>query len=95
MQLKRLKGSDASWRHDIEPPSHHVEYYDDEEERNLRKAKKEERRVMQGIADSISGTKPAETQRYFKVGVGILMLEVERAIKFTITLIRLGRSETF
>ncbi len=64
LQLKRLKGSDASWRHDIEPPEHHVEFSDDEEERNLRKAKKEERRMMQGIADNISGTKPAETQRY-------------------------------
>ena len=64
LQLKRLKGSDASWRHDIEPPEHHVEYSDDEEERNLRKAKKEERRLMQGIADSISGNNPAETQRY-------------------------------
>ncbi|EDV21203.1 H/ACA ribonucleoprotein complex non-core subunit NAF1 [Trichoplax sp. H2] len=32
-QLRRVKGSDASWKNDIEPPPDHIEYSDDEKER--------------------------------------------------------------
>ncbi len=40
IQLRRLKGSDASGRHDIEVDEGQQEFSDDEEERKVRKAKK-------------------------------------------------------
>ncbi|KAJ2945453.1 hypothetical protein O0L34_g265 [Tuta absoluta] len=43
-QLMKMKGSDASWLHDVEPPPQHVEYSDDEEERRANKARKEANR---------------------------------------------------
>ncbi|KAJ0174806.1 hypothetical protein K1T71_009914 [Dendrolimus kikuchii] len=42
-ELMKIKGSDASWLHDVEPPPSQVEYSDDEEERRANKAKKEQR----------------------------------------------------
>ena len=39
-QLRKLKGSDASWKDDIEPNNENVEYSDDEEERAARRARK-------------------------------------------------------
>ncbi|CAB3230157.1 unnamed protein product [Arctia plantaginis] len=42
-ELMKIKGSDASWLNDIEPPPHQVEYSDDEEERKANKARKEQR----------------------------------------------------
>ena len=62
-QLRRLKGSDASWRHDIEAPEGHRDFSDDEEERKRRKDKRDERKVLLGIADSVNGKNPAEGQR--------------------------------
>lgn len=35
-QLKRMKGSDASWEHDNEPPEYALDYSDDEEERTAK-----------------------------------------------------------
>ncbi|XP_031548844.1 H/ACA ribonucleoprotein complex non-core subunit NAF1-like [Actinia tenebrosa] len=43
-QLQRLKGSDASWKYDQEPPQELIEYSDDEEEAKAKAAKKQERR---------------------------------------------------
>ena len=43
MHICRLKGSDASWEHDIEPPEEHLDYSDDEEERAARRRMKETR----------------------------------------------------
>ncbi|ODN00927.1 H/ACA ribonucleoprotein complex non-core subunit NAF1 [Orchesella cincta] len=48
-QLRKLKGSDASWVNDIEPPADEVEFSDDEMERNARK-KKRNRRNMRARA---------------------------------------------
>lgn len=36
-----MKGSDASWKNDIEPPPSQIEYSDDEEERRVRKEAKQ------------------------------------------------------
>ena len=44
-RIHRLKGSDASWEHDIEPPEDHLDYSDDEEERAARKKLQEKRRT--------------------------------------------------
>lgn len=38
--LTKMKGSDASWLDDIEPPERYLEYSDDEQERAARKARK-------------------------------------------------------
>ena len=35
-ELRKLKGSDASWRHDEEPPLKHLDFSDDEEERKAK-----------------------------------------------------------
>ncbi|KAF9421296.1 hypothetical protein HW555_002768 [Spodoptera exigua] len=43
-ELMKIKGSDASWLHDVEPPPHQVEYSDDEEERRANRARKEQRK---------------------------------------------------
>lgn len=37
----RIRGSDASWLNDVEPPSHQLDYSDDEEERRANRARKE------------------------------------------------------
>ncbi|KAL9925982.1 uncharacterized protein ACN2A1_015099 isoform 2-T2 [Glossina fuscipes fuscipes] len=34
--LMKMRGSDASWEHDVEPPPHYIDYSDDEEERLAR-----------------------------------------------------------
>ncbi|XP_022092868.1 H/ACA ribonucleoprotein complex non-core subunit NAF1-like isoform X2 [Acanthaster planci] len=43
-RLKQLKGSDASWENDEEPPPECVEFSDDEEERAAKNKKKNEKR---------------------------------------------------
>ena len=45
--LMKMKGSDASWEHDQEPPEGCIEYSDDEEERNA-KAAQRMRKAKQG-----------------------------------------------
>lgn len=39
-ELKKIKGSDASWEHDVEPPPEHLDYSDDEQEREARRIRK-------------------------------------------------------
>ena len=43
--IHRVKGSDASWENDIEPPEEHLDYSDDEEEKAARKRLQEKRRT--------------------------------------------------
>lgn len=40
----RLKGSDASWKDDVEPPAQFLEFSDDEEERKAKHALKEKKK---------------------------------------------------
>uniref|UniRef100_A0A336KDR8 H/ACA ribonucleoprotein complex non-core subunit NAF1 n=1 Tax=Culicoides sonorensis TaxID=179676 RepID=A0A336KDR8_CULSO len=47
-ELMKHKGSDASWKNDIEPPPRFVEYSDDEEERNARKSRSKVRAPPHG-----------------------------------------------
>lgn len=55
----RVKGSDASWLNDIEPPPSHVDYSDDEEERRANKAKKEQSKLnRQESSDSGENSNP-------------------------------------
>ncbi|XP_053610261.1 H/ACA ribonucleoprotein complex non-core subunit NAF1 [Plodia interpunctella] len=42
-ELMKVKGSDASWLHDVEPPPSQIEYSDDEEERRANRERKEQR----------------------------------------------------
>lgn len=50
-QLAKMKGSDASWKGDMEPPPGYEEYSDDEEERKAKKERKESR--MKALAQEI------------------------------------------
>ncbi|GBP10446.1 hypothetical protein EVAR_76313_1 [Eumeta japonica] len=43
-ELMRIKGSDASWRDDVEPPPSQLDYSDDEEEQKANRAKKEKKK---------------------------------------------------
>ena len=43
--INSVKGSDASWEHDVEPPEEHLDYSDDEEERAARRRMQEKRRA--------------------------------------------------
>uniref|UniRef100_A0A1B6MTW3 H/ACA ribonucleoprotein complex non-core subunit NAF1 n=1 Tax=Graphocephala atropunctata TaxID=36148 RepID=A0A1B6MTW3_9HEMI len=42
-QLMKLKGSDASWEDDVEPPEIHLEYSDDEQEQRAKKKRSKNR----------------------------------------------------
>jgi len=42
-KLMQVRGSDASWEHDVEPPSRYVDYSDDDEEREARQEQKKRR----------------------------------------------------
>ncbi|XP_064478718.1 H/ACA ribonucleoprotein complex non-core subunit NAF1-like [Ornithodoros turicata] len=39
-ELRKIKGSDASWEHNNEPPPEHIDYSDDEQEREARRKRK-------------------------------------------------------
>lgn len=56
-KLMKMKGSDASWFGDVEPPEHCLDYSDDEQERQARRDRKEARKA-QGAASG-EGTNPA------------------------------------
>ncbi|XP_057309720.1 RNA-binding protein 33-like isoform X2 [Hydractinia symbiolongicarpus] len=43
-QLRKLKGSDASWKDDCEPPPEFLDYSDDEEERRVKSEQKKRRK---------------------------------------------------
>ncbi|XP_026756147.1 H/ACA ribonucleoprotein complex non-core subunit NAF1 [Galleria mellonella] len=69
-ELMKLKGSDASWRNDIEPPPNQIDYSDDEEERKANRARKEQNKLNKerGEENSENGEpsknrKPPETRR--------------------------------
>uniref|UniRef100_A0A2A4JYQ3 H/ACA ribonucleoprotein complex non-core subunit NAF1 n=1 Tax=Heliothis virescens TaxID=7102 RepID=A0A2A4JYQ3_HELVI len=57
-ELMKIKGSDASWLHDVEPPPHQIEYSDDEEERRANRARREQRR-----ADRTEESEDGETSK--------------------------------
>ncbi|XP_047992708.1 H/ACA ribonucleoprotein complex non-core subunit NAF1 [Leguminivora glycinivorella] len=57
-ELMKVKGSDASWLNDIEPPPHQVEYSDDEEERRAKKASKEQKQKPEDSDGETSKRKP-------------------------------------
>ncbi|XP_064594823.1 H/ACA ribonucleoprotein complex non-core subunit NAF1-like [Liolophura sinensis] len=61
-QLKTIKGSDASWEDNHEPPERFVEYSDDEEERKA-KSKNRKSRHGQGGRVEESGTEGGPPQR--------------------------------
>lgn len=42
-KLMQVRGSDASWEHDVEPPARYVDYSDDEEEREARNEQRKRR----------------------------------------------------
>ncbi|KAH8412589.1 hypothetical protein KR009_003528 [Drosophila setifemur] len=42
-KLMQVKGSDASWEHDVEPPSRYIDYSDDDEEREARQEQRKRR----------------------------------------------------
>lgn len=52
-----MKGSDASWKNDVEPPPQLIEYSDDEEERASRKRKTNKRPINE--ANTESSTAPS------------------------------------
>lgn len=49
-KLMQVRGSDASWEHDVEPPARYVDYSDDEEERRLETSSEN---VASGIAPTL------------------------------------------
>ncbi|XP_068735896.1 uncharacterized protein [Montipora capricornis] len=59
-QLKKLKGSDASWEHDEEPPVEVIDYSDDEEEARAKSSRKKERVAKRGSAENTSSQKMNE-----------------------------------
>ncbi|KAK7482299.1 hypothetical protein BaRGS_00026427 [Batillaria attramentaria] len=73
-QLKKLKGSDASWENNNEPPPAHLEYSDDEQERRAKaKAKSRNRKKGDGDQagsssddDCVSGTEGKKSKRHSK-----------------------------
>lgn len=56
-ELMKIKGSDASWLHDVEPPPHQIEFSDDEEERKANRARKDQRK------DKTEGSEDGETSK--------------------------------
>ncbi|XP_017132526.1 H/ACA ribonucleoprotein complex non-core subunit NAF1 [Drosophila elegans] len=53
-KLMQVRGSDASWEHDVEPPARHVDHSDDEEEREARSARrKRNQRDRANSTDSV------------------------------------------
>ncbi|XP_063704807.1 H/ACA ribonucleoprotein complex non-core subunit NAF1 [Culicoides brevitarsis] len=53
-ELMKHKGSDASWKNDIEPPARFIEYSDDEEERMASRARRATREQTNGTEESHS-----------------------------------------
>ncbi|CAL4064043.1 unnamed protein product, partial [Meganyctiphanes norvegica] len=51
-ELMKIKGSDASWEHNHEPPPKFVEYSDDEQEVKARQQRKQEKLQQEGISSS-------------------------------------------
>ena len=51
--LMKMKGSDASWLGDVEPPEHCLDYSDDEQERQVKRDRKEARKALAAEADGV------------------------------------------
>lgn len=68
-ELKALKGSDASWEDDNEPPKSAIDYSDDEQERVAKSAQKGKRNPEGNSNDSMMDNTAHDTQRYFKIVV--------------------------
>jgi len=80
-QLKKMKGSDASWKHDQEPPPECLDYSDDEEEAKAKAAAKKKRQndkkqlMLEETANdadgeddmALKGKIPKEEKKYFNV----------------------------
>lgn len=58
-KIRQLKGSDASWEHDNEPPEAVVEYSDDEEEAAAKRRAKAKRKQMSSDETGLSQPPPA------------------------------------
>ncbi|XP_032234934.2 uncharacterized protein LOC5509974 [Nematostella vectensis] len=56
--LEKIKGSDASWKHDQEPPEELVEFSDDEQEAQAKSKKKKERRNRKTVSQGQDGENP-------------------------------------
>jgi hypothetical protein len=52
--LRRVKGSDASWNHDNEPPAENLEYSDDENEQQAKILLKQNRKAYNDNLDADS-----------------------------------------
>ncbi|XP_030384146.1 H/ACA ribonucleoprotein complex non-core subunit NAF1 [Scaptodrosophila lebanonensis] len=51
-KLMQIRGSDASWEHDVEPPTRYIDYSDDEAEREARFDRRRKHRERINSADS-------------------------------------------
>ncbi|KAK6178770.1 hypothetical protein SNE40_011281 [Patella caerulea] len=66
-QLKQMKGSDASWKDNNEPPPKHLDYSDDEMERRTKSKKREKKNdeVEQGDDSKINKTESRQESELF------------------------------
>ncbi|XP_050401360.1 H/ACA ribonucleoprotein complex non-core subunit NAF1 [Patella vulgata] len=66
-QLKQMKGSDASWKDNNEPPPKHLDYSDDELERRTKSKKREKKNdeVEQGDDSKINKTESRQERELF------------------------------
>ncbi|KAM3959648.1 uncharacterized protein ACR2FA_006297 isoform 2-T2 [Aphomia sociella] len=62
-ELMKLKGSDASWRNDIEPPPSQIDYSDDEEERRANRARKEQNKQNRQEENSENNGETSKNRR--------------------------------
>ncbi|KAH8282552.1 hypothetical protein KR054_008333, partial [Drosophila jambulina] len=62
-KLMQIRGSDASWEHDVEPPARYVDYSDDEEEREARNEQRKRRqRDRTNSTDSVETVTSVATE---------------------------------
>ena len=73
-QLRRMKGSDASWKNDKEPPQRFLDYSDDEEEREARRGARGNRDGGEGTARNLGekrdfrGAPASSTNPFYRRG---------------------------
>ena len=65
-ELRALKGSDASWEDDNEPPKSAIDYSDDEQERAAKALWKEKRNAEDNTDESMMDSTNNDTYRYAK-----------------------------
>ncbi|XP_001356902.4 H/ACA ribonucleoprotein complex non-core subunit NAF1 [Drosophila pseudoobscura] len=62
-KLMQVRGSDASWEHDVEPPARYIDYSDDEAEREAKQDQRKRRqRDRTNSTDSISSVSTQATE---------------------------------